>query len=95
MTKAMFEKQKRAPSYTELKIYRNRSHWTCIQPRERLGEPHLSCPRGWGGAGCVRLLTRHGVASVGTCVVSRSSEEEGPAAFVAAMIGAEQKARGP
>ena len=32
MTKAMFKKQKRAPSYTELKIYPNRSHWTCIQP---------------------------------------------------------------
>jgi hypothetical protein len=32
MTKAMFEKQKRAPSKTELKIYPDRSHWTCIQP---------------------------------------------------------------
>ena len=32
MTKAMFEKQKQAPSKTELKIYPNRSHWTCIQP---------------------------------------------------------------
>ena len=32
MTKAMFEKQKRAPSKTELKIYPNRAHWTCIQP---------------------------------------------------------------
>ena len=32
MTKAMFEKQKQAPSNTELKIYPNRSHWTCIQP---------------------------------------------------------------
>ena len=31
MTKAMFEKQKQAPSKTELKIYPNRSHWTCIQ----------------------------------------------------------------
>ena len=32
MTKAMFEKQKQAPSKTELKIYPDRSHWTCIQP---------------------------------------------------------------
>ena len=32
MTEAMFEKQKRAPSNTELKIYPNRSHWTCIEP---------------------------------------------------------------
>jgi pimeloyl-ACP methyl ester carboxylesterase len=31
MTKAMFEKQKQARSNTELKIYPNRSHWTCIQ----------------------------------------------------------------
>ena len=31
MTKAMFEKQKRAPSNTELKIYPNRCHWTCLQ----------------------------------------------------------------
>jgi pimeloyl-ACP methyl ester carboxylesterase len=32
MTKAIFEKQKQAPSNTGLKIYPNRSHWTCIQP---------------------------------------------------------------
>jgi len=32
MTKAMFKKQKQAPSNTELKIYPNRSHWTCMQP---------------------------------------------------------------
>src|SRR5262245_19555984 len=32
MTKAMFEKQKRAQSNTELKIYPNRAHWTCLQP---------------------------------------------------------------
>jgi pimeloyl-ACP methyl ester carboxylesterase len=32
MTKALFEKQKRAPSKTELKIYPDRAHWTCIQP---------------------------------------------------------------
>jgi pimeloyl-ACP methyl ester carboxylesterase len=31
MTKAMFEKQKQAPSNTELKIYPNRSHWTCTE----------------------------------------------------------------
>ncbi|WP_287339174.1 hypothetical protein [Mesorhizobium sp.] len=27
----MFEKQKQAPSNTELKIYPDRSHWTCIE----------------------------------------------------------------
>ena len=32
MTKAMYEKQKLAPSKTELKIYPDRSHWTCIEP---------------------------------------------------------------
>jgi pimeloyl-ACP methyl ester carboxylesterase len=32
MTEAMFEKQKRAPSKTELKIYPDRSHWTCTEP---------------------------------------------------------------
>jgi hypothetical protein len=32
LTKAIFEKQKGAPSNTELKIYPNRAHWTCIQP---------------------------------------------------------------
>ena len=32
MTKVMFEKQRQAPSNTELKIYPNRAHWTCIQP---------------------------------------------------------------
>jgi alpha-beta hydrolase superfamily lysophospholipase len=32
MTKAMYEKQKLAPSKTELKIYPGRSHWTCMEP---------------------------------------------------------------
>ncbi|MET3521898.1 alpha/beta hydrolase [Mesorhizobium abyssinicae] len=32
LTKAIFEKQKQAPSTTELKIFPNRSHWTCLQP---------------------------------------------------------------
>lgn len=32
MTKAIFAKQKRAPSRTELKIYPDRSHWTCMDP---------------------------------------------------------------
>ena len=32
MTEAMFEKQKQAPSKSELKIYPGRSHWTCIDP---------------------------------------------------------------
>jgi hypothetical protein len=31
MTKVLFEKQKQAPSNTELRIYSNRSHWTCIE----------------------------------------------------------------
>ena len=32
MTKTMYEKQKLAPSKTELKIYPGRSHWTCMEP---------------------------------------------------------------
>ncbi|SUS03378.1 conserved hypothetical protein [uncultured Defluviicoccus sp.] len=32
MTKAIFSKQKRAASLTELKIYPGRSHWTCAEP---------------------------------------------------------------
>jgi pimeloyl-ACP methyl ester carboxylesterase len=32
MTRAMFKKQGRAPSKTELKIYPDRSHWTCMEP---------------------------------------------------------------
>jgi alpha-beta hydrolase superfamily lysophospholipase len=32
MTKAIYEKQKAAPSKTELKIYPDRSHWTCMDP---------------------------------------------------------------
>jgi pimeloyl-ACP methyl ester carboxylesterase len=32
MTRAMFQKQKRAPSTTELKIYPDRSHWICMEP---------------------------------------------------------------
>lgn len=32
MTKAIYEKQKKAPSLTELKIYPGRSHWTCMDP---------------------------------------------------------------
>lgn len=30
MTRAIFHKQKRAPSPTELKIFEGRSHWTCM-----------------------------------------------------------------
>ena len=30
MTRAIYEKQKRAPSRTDLKIFEGRSHWTCI-----------------------------------------------------------------
>jgi pimeloyl-ACP methyl ester carboxylesterase len=30
MTKAIFRKQRRAPSITELKIFPERSHWTCM-----------------------------------------------------------------
>jgi pimeloyl-ACP methyl ester carboxylesterase len=32
MTKANYEKQKRAPSKTELRIFPDRSHWTCMDP---------------------------------------------------------------
>jgi hypothetical protein len=32
MTRAIFNKQKRAPSATELKIFPGRSHWTAMDP---------------------------------------------------------------
>src|SRR5215475_11493926 len=32
MTKAMYEKQKQAPSLTDIKIFADRSHWTCLAP---------------------------------------------------------------
>lgn len=32
MTKANYERQKQAPSKTELKIFPDRSHWTCMDP---------------------------------------------------------------
>jgi pimeloyl-ACP methyl ester carboxylesterase len=32
MTRAMYDKHKQAPSKTELKIYPDRSHWTCMEP---------------------------------------------------------------
>jgi pimeloyl-ACP methyl ester carboxylesterase len=32
MTKAIFDKQKRAASVTEFKLYPERSHWTCLEP---------------------------------------------------------------
>lgn len=32
MTKAIFERQKQAPSKTELRIFPERSHWTCMDP---------------------------------------------------------------
>ncbi|WP_105383062.1 alpha/beta hydrolase [Neorhizobium alkalisoli] len=32
MTKSIYNKQKRAPSATAFKIFKNRSHWTCIDP---------------------------------------------------------------
>lgn len=32
MTKAIFDKQKRAKSLTEFKLYPTRSHWTCVEP---------------------------------------------------------------
>lgn len=31
-TEALFKKQKRAPSNTELRIFPGRSHWTCLEP---------------------------------------------------------------
>ena len=35
MTQAIYEKQKLAPSRTELKIFPGRSHWTCSIPAGR------------------------------------------------------------
>ena len=32
MTAAIFRKQSRAPSLTELRIFPDRSHWTCLDP---------------------------------------------------------------
>jgi pimeloyl-ACP methyl ester carboxylesterase len=32
MTRAIFAKQRRAPSRTELKVFEGRSHWTCLDP---------------------------------------------------------------
>lgn len=32
MTRAIYDRQKRAPSLTELKIFAGRSHWTCLDP---------------------------------------------------------------
>jgi hypothetical protein len=32
MTRAIFNKQKRARSLTEFKLYPTRSHWTCAEP---------------------------------------------------------------
>ncbi len=32
MTRAIYDRQKRAPSRTDLKIFEGRSHWTCIDP---------------------------------------------------------------
>jgi pimeloyl-ACP methyl ester carboxylesterase len=32
MTRAIYERQRRAPSKTELEIFPDRSHWTCMDP---------------------------------------------------------------
>jgi pimeloyl-ACP methyl ester carboxylesterase len=32
MTRAIYDKQKRVPSQTALKIFEDRSHWTCLDP---------------------------------------------------------------
>ena len=32
MTQAIYEKQKQAPSLTEIKIFPGRSHWTLLDP---------------------------------------------------------------
>lgn len=32
MTRAIFERQRSAPSATELKVFEDRSHWTCVDP---------------------------------------------------------------
>ncbi len=52
MTRAMFEKQKQAPSNTELKIYPDRSHWTCIEA-------------GWAQVGRCQLVARADVRLLG------------------------------
>ena len=42
MTRAMYAKQKRALSKTDLKIYADRSHWTCVEPGwERVADEAL------------------------------------------------------
>ena len=57
MTKAMFEKQKQAPSKTELKIYPSRSHWTCIEPGwEQVADDALEWAASNARAGNVRNL---------------------------------------
>lgn len=43
MTQAMYAKQKQALSKTELKIYPDRSHWTCVEPGwERVADEALN-----------------------------------------------------
>ncbi len=57
MTKAIYEKQKRAPSRTELKIFPDRSHWTCMEPGwEQVADLALDWAERHERAGNVRVL---------------------------------------
>lgn len=64
MTKAIYEHQKRAPSKTELRIFPDRSHWTCMDPGwEQVADLALE----WGlanasGQGKVRALHKAAAA---------------------------------
>lgn len=45
MTRAIYRRQSRAPSRTELRIFDDRSHWTCLEPGwEEVADYAL----GWG-----------------------------------------------
>jgi pimeloyl-ACP methyl ester carboxylesterase len=57
MTKAMYEKQKQAPSRTDIKIFADRSHWTCLDPGwEEVADYALNwaAQSAWEGASRVR-----------------------------------------
>ncbi|RAK52710.1 alpha/beta hydrolase [Phenylobacterium deserti] len=55
MTRAIFEKQKRAASRTELKIFEDRSHWTCL---DRGWEAVADYALDWAAANAHSRLTR-------------------------------------
>jgi hypothetical protein len=59
MTKATYEKQKLAPSRTDIKIFADRSHWTCLGPgwEEVAGYAlNWAAQSAWEGASRVRPL---------------------------------------